>query len=95
MTMMVTIIIITLTMAMMMIVIIFIIMKIVRVRWLMITMERWMRRLMINLNKFFAHSEVRGPTNKLEACRSVMIFGGCRSVDQEERHQVLVEHHED
>ena len=44
---------------------------------------------------FFAHSEVRGPTNKLEAFRSVMIFGGCRSVDQEERHQVLVEHHED
>ena len=43
----------------------------------------------------FAHSEVRGPTNKLEACRSVMICGGCRSVDQEERHQVLVEHHED
>ena len=92
--MMVTIIIITLTMAMMMMVIIIIIMKIVRVRWLMITMERWMRRLMIN-QFFFAHSEVRGPTNKLEACRSVMIFGGCRSVDQEERHQVLVEHHED
>ena len=87
------IIIITLTLAMMMMVIIFIIMKIVRVRWLMITMERWMGRLMINL--CFAHSEVRGPANKLEACRSVMIVGGCRSVDQEERHQVLVEHHDD
>ena len=43
---------------------------------------------------FFAHSEVRGPASELEACRSVLICGGCRSV-QEEYHQVSVEHHED
>ena len=49
-----------------------------------------MRRLMIN-PFFSAHSEVRGPTSKLEACRSVLIVDGCRSVYQKEHHQLPVE----
>ena len=44
---------------------------------------------------FLARSEVRDPANKLEACPSVLIFGGCRSVCKEERRQVPVDHHED